>query len=123
MGRPKQRVGYLRTVALQVDGQIRVLARSVVGAQSLRAWRALTHLGARPLGEALWSNPIVHRGAMRYAWLDRHDYVYRYFVGLVGGLPPRLLARRSCFYLHGQPLLVMEVFLPAIEELPCAGRR
>lgn len=122
LSRP-QRV-YVREVQLLVDGVPRVLARSLTPLRGLRrSWGAVRGLGTRPLGAALWSNPRVQRGCMRYATLRQLHSLYRHLQHEFSQLPPRLPARRSCFWLAGQPLLVMEAFLPAVQALDASMTR
>jgi chorismate--pyruvate lyase len=109
-------LAYIREVVLHCDGQPVVFAHSVVAVNSLRGpWAAVTRLGNRPLGEALFSNPRVARGCLQYRRISvRHSLARQ--AGRAG-IPisgQSLLARRSLFTLHGKPLMVTEVFLPAI---------
>lgn len=109
-------LAYVREVVLTCNDRPVVFAHSVAGASALRGpWAALTLLGSRPLGEVLFSNPRVVRGCLQYRRVDvRHPLLSQ--AVRAGVVPPRaaLWARRSLFSLHGQPLLVTEVFLPAI---------
>lgn len=124
---------YLREVLLQCNGTPVVFAHSVLPRASLRGpWNGISRLGTRPLGEALFSNPRIHRNALtirklsarhplfrRIARLDTPGSVPAHKTGETASLvlPPHithLWARRSVFCLAGRPLLVTEVFLPAI---------
>jgi chorismate--pyruvate lyase len=115
LGLRRKTQAYVRDVLLLGNGQARVFAHSVLPRSALRgAWCGITRLGSRPLGEALFTDPRIcrlgltmrridarhplHRAARRHSGIDVHD----------------LWARRSVFCLDGQPLLVTEVFLPAI---------
>jgi chorismate--pyruvate lyase len=93
-----------------------VFAHSACAPQHLRgAWGAVRGLGNKPLGELLFSHPLVVRRPLHYKALHAHHPLYRSAVP--GDAPERLWARRSLFTLHGAPLLVTEVFLPAILRL------
>ncbi|MEW6131857.1 MAG: chorismate lyase [Pseudomonadota bacterium] len=109
-------LAYVREVLLTCNGRPVVFAHSVAGAAALRGpWAGLTRLGCRPLGEALFSNPRVVRGRLQYRRVDaRHPLLWQ--AVRAGVVPPRavLWARRSLFSLQGHPLMVTEVFLPAI---------
>lgn len=60
-------LAYVREVVLHCDGKPVVFAHSVVPVTSLCGpWAAVTRLGSRPLGEALFNNPCVIRGSLQY---------------------------------------------------------
>jgi chorismate--pyruvate lyase len=98
----------VREVALRLDGEAVVFARSVFPYASLCGSLAhLRKLQGSSLGAILFSAPDMRRSPFQVALLDGDS---RY-------LPPALRqqrpawARRSVFRLHGQRLLVSEVFL------------
>jgi chorismate--pyruvate lyase len=108
----------VREVSLDCAENALVFAHSAVAPRALRgAWRMLSALGARPLGAALFADPRVTRYPLRFRQLSRADALYRRACGLLEGAPRTLWARRSLFVLRGTPLLVTEVFLPAILAL------
>ena len=115
--RPTTRA-YVRDVLLMGDGQARVFAHSVLPRPSLRGgWNGITRLGSKPLGEALFTNPRIRRLGLTLRRIDARHPLYR-AARLHTGLTARYLwARRSVFCLNGHPLLVTEVFLPAIDAL------
>jgi chorismate--pyruvate lyase len=115
------RLAYVREVVLNCDGRPVVFAHSVVADSSLRgAWAAITRLGSRPLGEALFSNPRVVRGSLQYRRVStRHPLVRQAQQAGIIVTGKGLWARRSLFVLRGHPLLVTEVFLPAILSVEC----
>lgn len=103
LGMPLRQKAWIREVELLCFDQIWVRARSVVPLQTLTGEeRQLLHLGTRPLGAYLFAAPTMHREPMRIARLD-----------LGPGTVP-VFGRRSVFRLHGKPLLVSEVFQPAM---------
>ena len=65
----------------------------------------------------MFANPRIKRCPLRYRQLTVHDALYRKACGLLEEAPRSLWARRSLFVLRGTPLLVTEVFLPAILAL------
>ncbi len=109
---------YVREVLLLCNEVPVVFAHSVVPIQSLRGGlNGITHLGNRPLGEALFSNHRIQRQALNFRQL-RHDHPLFQTITRQQGLSLRgLWARRSVFCLDTHPLLVTEVFLPAITRL------
>jgi len=113
--RPKT-LAYVRDVLLMGGGHIRVFAHSVLPRTSLRGgWCGITRLGTKPLGEALFSDPRIQRLGLTSRRLDAHDPLYRAAKRHTGLTARHLWARRSVFCLNGHPLLVTEVFLPAID--------
>lgn len=113
-----QRLAWSREVFLHADDQPVVFAHSACNIRSLgSAWHSLRNLGNRPLGAVLFSLPEVRRMPLHYNALHAQHPLYRRAACALGDPPSRLWARRSLFYLHGEPLLVTEVFLPAILKL------
>jgi chorismate lyase len=109
---------YVRDVLLMGDGQARVFAHSVLPRPSLRGgWNGITRLGNQPLGEALFTNPRIRRLGLTLCRINARHPLYRAARLHTGITEPYLWARRSVFCLNGHPLLVTEVFLPAINAL------
>ena len=117
--RASERV-WVREVLLLADGVPVVYARSVLPRRNVRgAWNLFHGIGSRPLGAALFADPRIERLPLASACLDVRDARYHRAIevtGMAGG-PRRLWARRSVFRLRRRPLLVTEVFLPAIHSL------
>lgn len=112
--RPKEQA-YVRDVVLFGDGCARVFAHSVLPRPALRgAWCGITRLGTKPLGEALFTDPRIRRLGLSMRRLDRRNPLYRNACRHTGIDVACLWARRSIFCLNGRPLLVTEVFLPAV---------
>ena len=115
------RPNLLEARALQVDPRLRVLVREVRLIGRGEAWvharslipattltgrhRKLAHLGDRPLGQVLFNDPTMRRDAIETASIPLYTPGQRAW------------ARRSVFRLDGKPLLVSEVFLPALLSL------
>jgi chorismate--pyruvate lyase len=96
LARPGLRI-YVREVVVRMDGRPAVLARSVTTTAGIHGpWRGLRKLGRRPLATLLWSDPRIRRGPFEFTRLP---------------LGSRPLTRRSCFWRHGEPLVVMEAFV------------
>jgi chorismate lyase len=109
---------YVREVLLMCNGIPVVFAHSVLPYPCLRGdWNRITRLGSRPLGEALFSDHRIRRQPLCFQQLH-HDHPL--FSSITRQLPlsaRSLWARRSVFSLNRHPLLVTEVFLPAIDAL------
>jgi len=107
-----------RDVSLNNGPQPLVFAHSVIAPDALKgAWRMLSGLGARPLGAALFADPRITRFPLHFRQLNQRHALYLRACSLVVEAPASLWARRSLFVLAGSPLLVTEVFLPAILTL------
>ena len=95
-----------------------VYARTVIPRKTLSgSLRRLAHLQSRSLGATLFALPGMRRGEVEIANLRGSSRVHRLLSerGII--LPPSVWARRSVFHVYDKPLLVSEVFLPAMEEL------
>ena len=118
IGAPAGARCVVREVSLHCGPRPLVFAHSVVAPRALQgAWRMLSALGARPLGAALFADPRIQRYPLRFRQLNGADALYRRACELLEAAPRLLWARRSLFVLRGSPLLVTEVFLPAILAL------
>jgi len=112
---------WVREVALLADYRPVVFARSVLPHDSVRgAWNVFHGMGERPLGALLFSEPRIRRDPLSFGCLDRRDARYHSALAATGECewPAALWGRRSVFSLHGKPLLVTEIFLPGIFDLP-----
>jgi chorismate lyase len=103
--RPGQAV-FVREVSLRLKQKAVVRARSVASwADVRRVWAQVPRLAQRPLGEALWLDHRIQRGALVQLALP-WPLAQRW-----GRLP----ARHSCFSRQGARILVLEAFLPELE--------
>ena len=110
---------WIREVLLIADGAPVVFARSLVPETGIPAvWHLLHGLGGRPLANVLFNDPRVRRSPLEAARLDARDSRWHHAARATGepDLPP-LWARRSAFRRKGSPLLITEIFLPAIRNL------
>ena len=95
-----------------------MFAHSVVARKNLRgAWYGMSKLGNKSLGTVLFTNPVIKRTPLRFRKLNLTHPLFHRASKNMQVAPDKLWARRSLFTLHGQPILVTEVFLPAILEL------
>lgn len=123
LGLAPHRLAWSREVFLYADGVPVVFAHSACASEHLRApWQAMRGLGNRSLGSLLFSHPLVVRQPLRFKALRAPHPLYRSATQNAGVMPATLWARRSLFLLHGAPLLVTEVFLPAILQLGAQDR-
>lgn len=118
LGRPAHKLAFVREVLLHADGRPVVMAHSIVSPRDLRgAWRSVKGLGTRPLAEVLFADRRVRRAPFEFARVDPAHPLGERARQLTGLGLGALRARRSLFRLQGRPLLVTEVFLPALAEL------
>ncbi len=98
---PGRQLAWIREVHLCGDGEPWVLARTIIPLATLQgAGRRLRHLGRKPLGAWLFSNPLWQRGPFETGICHTSHEAQ----------PP--VARRSRFYSGDKALLVGEYFLP-----------
>ncbi|MEZ5575951.1 MAG: chorismate lyase [Candidatus Competibacteraceae bacterium] len=111
---------WTREVQLLCDEQPWVFARTLIPARTLRGQgRRLTRLGSRPLGQVLFADPKVRRGPVEIARIVAGQRMHqRAFAGFAEP-PGAIWGRRSTFWIDGRyPLLVCEIFLPALPVSP-----
>ena len=114
----RNELAMVREVYLYCGNIPVIFAHSVVARRDLRgAWHGLSGLGSRSLGTVLFTNPVVERTALQFKKLNSAHPLFRRACQKLQEKPPGLWARRSLFGLHGQSILVTEVFLPSIMEL------
>ncbi|WMY09559.1 chorismate--pyruvate lyase family protein [Paraburkholderia phenoliruptrix] len=107
---------WVRDITLTVDAEAVVAARSFVSARDSRAsWKSLRTLAAAPLASLLYNDPAVSRSKFAYAsfLLSATPFVDRDFVGDIKQCD-RAWARISEFRRGQSPLVLTEVFLPAL---------
>ncbi len=113
------RHALVREVQLLCDAAPWVYARTIIPAATLTgAERRLARLRTRSLGAVLFSDPSMQRGATEIARLVPGD---RLFALATRGLDlplEEIWGRRAIFRLSDKPLLVSEVFLPALGSFP-----
>lgn len=118
VGVPAGRHALVREVILSDGDTPLIFAHSVTAVcHLLGPWRSLKGLGARPLATMLYDDPRIRRRPLEYRKINARHPFYRRAAAVLPCLPAELWARRSVFLFQGAPLLVTEVFLPAILEL------
>ncbi len=109
---------YVRDVLLLCNDIPVVFAHSVLPYPSLRGgWNGISKLGSRPLGQALFKDHRIQRQPLAYRSVHREHPLFHAITHQHGLHETSLWARRSVFCLNQHPLLVTEVFLPAIDHL------
>ncbi len=120
LGLPVGRLALVREVQLLCNEQAWVYARTVIPRTTLSGrHRRLAHLGARPLGAALFADPTMQRDAVEIAHSLAGSALFALAIQGLTSVPEQVWGRRSVFRVAGKPLLVSEIFLPEIASAPC----
>ena len=111
---------YVREVLLCAGDQPVLAARTVCVSRRLRSWLAI--LGTQPLGERLFATGTAQWSVRDYARITPSSEIHA-FVRQSAGLGLHACwARRSLYFLERSPMLVTEIFLPAL-FVQCGGSR
>ncbi len=109
---------HVREVLLMHGRTPLVFAHTVVAPASLRgSWRSVLGLGTRPLGAALFADPRIQRYPLHQKKLSAAHPLHARAAAGISKAPASLWARRSIFASGGSPILVSEVFYPAVLRL------
>ena len=118
LGLHPYKYAMVRQVELLCDETPWVYARTIIPRKTLKGrLRRLAHLQSQSLGAVLFASPTMRRGEVEIANILVNSTVHKLFEDQGGHLPESAWARRSVFHLYEKPLLVSEIFLPAMEEL------
>jgi len=125
IGMPRRGQVWEREVLLCCDGKPVVFGHTIVPASATATdWPLFSALGERSLGTTLFYDPKVRRGPLEFARLrEGHPLLQRLgaALGAEAGLDGHVFHARRCVYRRRQGLLmVTEVFLPAVLDLPGA---
>ena len=112
--RSSDNAGLFRDVEMFCGEQVWVFAQTVMPDSTLCAHPWLAELGDSALGETLSDLSGIERSAYEYAWLPVQEAVTARALRDADIKPAGLWARRSRVWLRGAPLLMQELFLPAI---------
>ena len=99
---------------MECNGHIWVYAQSIMPDSTLSLHPWLAELGDAALGETLSGLSGFERSAYEFAWLPSGYPVAARALCRTQDSPEGLWARRSRISLRGAPILVQELFLPAI---------
>lgn len=109
---PETSIALVREVIMFCDAQPWLFARTIVPEESLSTYElGLASLGTTPLGSILFSDEAVSRTDFQYSYLSPQN-PYRQWAKQ--NATDSILARRSQFIKHDNPLLLTEVFLPSM---------
>jgi chorismate--pyruvate lyase len=112
--RSQDNAGLFRDVEMCCGEQVWVFAQTIMPDSTLCAHPWLAELGDSALGETLSDLSGVERSTYEYAWLPVEEPVTARALRDAEVKPAGLWARRSRVSLRSAPLLMQELFLPAI---------
>lgn len=105
----------IREVELYCGDEPWVFARTLIPASSLTGGaRRLARLGDRPLGAVLFADPTTQRRLVQMAKLLPRHPLFGAATDHLSERPTELWGRRTIFRYAGKPILVNEIFLPAV---------
>ena len=108
----------VREVLLCANNTPLVMAHSVIPTlSSSGSNHVVLRLGTKPLGAVLFAKKRMHSKAKLprdIARLDKSSALWRKYAKNCVGLSSPLWARRTLYRLKGHPILVNEIFLPAL---------
>jgi chorismate--pyruvate lyase len=106
--------GLFRDVEMSCGEQVWVFAQTIMPDSTLCAHPWLAELGDSALGETLSDLSGLERSSYEYAWLPVAEPVTARALRDAEIKPAGLWARRSRVSLRSAPMLMQELFLPAI---------
>ncbi len=113
---PSNEITFIRESRLKCDNQTLVCARTIIPEKTLTGKnKKLTKLGTTPLGDILFNDETTYRTDMCYAKIPV-DCELHIEATKDLNIASELWGRQSLFYTEQQPLLITEIFLPAILE-------
>jgi chorismate--pyruvate lyase len=109
-------MALVREVRLRCGDQAWVFARTLIPASSFRGRaRRLAFLGNRPLGALLFADPATRRRVMQVSYLQSGQRLFDLAMQNQSDFMGKgIWGRRTLFEYAGKPLLVNEIFLPAL---------
>jgi len=107
---------FIRKVFLKDDEKVLVYARSIIPEKTLSGNnKKLLEMGKQPLGDFLFNDNSTYRDVMRYAIIPVGSELHAEATK-GSNIASELWGRQSLFYTEQKPLLVTEIFLPAVLE-------
>jgi chorismate lyase len=121
----------LREIEFRHDAERIIFAQTIIPATTVATFPWLRELGEAPLGEALREADLpLERDPLEYRSLSNDHPLARaaivrsppHELPEASGAAVQLWARRAVYRLAGHPILVQEVFLPALLRMQVSGR-
>lgn len=103
----------IREVLLRRQEDVLVVARTVIPRHMLVGrQRHLISLGTKPLGEVIFSEPGLKRSDLEIATLKPQSFQSNLIPAQESN--QTIWGRRTCYSIHRKPILISEIFLPAL---------
>ncbi len=103
----------IREVLLRRQNDVLVVARTVIPRHMLVGrQRHLISLGTKPLGEVIFSEPGLKRSELEIAPLKPQSFQPN-LVQTIDNTQT-IWGRRTSYFIHRKPILISEIFLPAL---------
>jgi chorismate lyase len=112
--RSSDNAGLFRDVEMFCGEQVWAFEQTLMPDSTLSAHPWLAEMGDSALGEILGDLSGMERSSYEYAWLPADDAVTARALRDAEVKPAGLWARRSRVWLRTAPLLIHELFLPAL---------
>lgn len=105
----------VREVLLCLDKIPVIYAQTEIPVSTLtNAQTELSHIGNNSLGKILFRDPSMIRGEIEVTSFSTNSVLHNFCQTIDQNTDKTLWARRSLFYINKKPLLVSELFLPAL---------
>lgn len=105
----------VREVLLHLDETPVVFAQTEIPISTLTEEQiALSEIGNSSLGKLLFNDPSMLRGQIEVTSFKANSPLHDFCQSINQATNETLWARRSLFYINNKPLLVSELFLPAL---------
>lgn len=116
-----RRLALVREVIIHCNGQPWMFARAVFPEHTVSGKTKYIHyfLDERPLGDLLYREPHLQRSAFELAQVTVHSTEYPALALFKEVIQENLWARRSLFMVKHKPILLTEVFMPALIDYYC----
>ncbi len=96
-----------------------VAARSIFPENSIDSPKhPLRYLGCTSLGDYLFQNASIAPKSFEFSLQYPQNFLYQRFIGCFEKPLEMLYARRRLFFMHKNPILIMEIFPPEMPNLP-----
>jgi chorismate--pyruvate lyase len=112
----ENKYSLIREVLLHADGKPLILARTVIPAKTIKVAKSnLAHLGSRPLGEVIFSQPKLERVEMNVTLIGLPTWTQPAIAE--GHIDQPIAGRRTVYAIAHRQMLVSEFFLPGVLEV------